>query len=102
MISETQTRFSRTLLISAKKRSSYFGGAFATSSPCGADGSVNTKRGCKLSYTTPIDASERTLDIADAPRNILTPPNPMVLYVCYMYHYLALQSDWNRLSDSQE
>ena len=27
----------------------------------------------------------------DLPRNILTPTTPMVLYVCYMYHYIALQ-----------
>jgi hypothetical protein len=26
------------------------------------------------------------------PRNILTRTTPMVLYVCYMYHYIALQS----------
>ena len=29
----------------------------------------------------------------------LTPPIPMVLYVCYMYHYLALQSPRNRFLD---
>ena len=71
MISETRTRSSRILHTSTKKRRSYFAGAFMMFSPCGADGSDNTKRSCKLSYETPTDASGRTSDVADAPqRNI--------------------------------
>src|SRR5258707_10564184 len=99
MISETRPCSCRILPTSTKKWNSYFVGAFVTSSPCTVDGSVNTKRSCKLSYATLIEASERTPDVRDAPRNILTPPIIMVLYVCYMYHYDGLQSHRDRLSD---
>src|SRR6267378_549411 len=95
MISETQTRSSGTLPTSAKKRSSCFAGAFVTSSPFGADGSDNTKRCCKPRCRTPIDGSESSPDVADAPRKLLTVPYQW----CYMNHYLALQSHRNRLSD---
>ena len=69
MISETRRRFSRTLHTSAKKRISYFVGAFMRFSPCGADGWDNTERSWKLNYKTPRDASGRTSDAEDAPRN---------------------------------
>src|SRR5580704_12702593 len=98
-ISETRTRSSGILRTSTKKQNSCFGGAFMTFGPCGVDGSDNTKRSCKLSYATPTDASGRAPDVADAPRNMLTPAGPMVLYLCYMYNYCGLQSHRNRSSD---
>src|ERR1700730_8800588 len=91
MISETRTRSSGILRTSIKKQNSYFDGAFVRFSPCGVDGSDNTKRSCKLSYAPPTDASGRTPDEADARRNMLTPAVPMVLYLRYMYNCRALQ-----------
>ena len=40
------------------------------SSPCGVDGSDNTKRSCNLSYVIPTHVNGETPDVADAPLDV--------------------------------
>src|ERR1700674_3927461 len=75
---EMRLRSFRILCTSFEKLSSYAAMVFRMSSQYGADGSDNTKRSYKQSYTTQTDVNAES---ADTPDRILTSAPIMVLYV---------------------